>query len=268
MKHVAKLVYGHKYPQCLFLSLTFITVVISFKMHISLLTTLSLLRLSQAGQDLNLGGTASENEVLLDLSPELRDHVHSPESSNQEPSTPETISTPWTEQVKCIPKENSTAAYCVYSNDEFANNRGISFFTTPSIADKIAALPAFSKKNIYNSVNKFNDAPWEIRSMHGRGKGLFATRTLYRGDQIVAATPIGVYHTDALPPDYELEYIYLHTAFIQLPKATQQIFLSTMAGSEGDPIMERVNTNAFFGDFEGSPHFLMYPETAVSVSYL
>jgi hypothetical protein len=37
-----------------------------------------------------------------------------------------------------------------------------------------------------------------------------------------------------------------------------------MAGSQGDPIMERINTNAFAGEFEGAPHFLMYPETAVS----
>jgi len=35
-----------------------------------------------------------------------------------------------------------------------------------------------------------------------------------------------------------------------------------MAFAPGDPIMERINTNAFSGEFEGENHFLMYPETA------
>jgi hypothetical protein len=80
----------------------------------------------------------------------------------------------------------------------------------------------------------------------------------------VATTPVGVYLSDALARNFVLGYIYLHTAFIHLPKPTQQLFLSTMAAWEGDPIMGRANTNAFSGDFEGAPHFLMYPETAVS----
>ncbi|PSS07150.1 hypothetical protein M430DRAFT_110591 [Amorphotheca resinae ATCC 22711] len=171
-------------------------------------------------------------------------------------------SSPWTEMPKCIPKENSTLTYCVYTSDVFANGRGISFFTTPSVAERVAALPAFTRKDLYDKVNIFDDPPWEIKVIPGRGRGLFATRTLYRGDRIVAATPVGVYLSDALVPDFKLGYIYLHTAFIHLPKPTQQLFLSAMAGSEGDPIMERVNTNAFSGDFEGEPHFLMYPETA------
>ena len=46
------------------------------------------------------------------------------------------------------------------------------------------------------------------------------------------------------------------------------MFLRTSKGSneEGDLVMERVNTNAFAGEFEGMPHFLLYPETAVSFS--
>jgi len=31
----------------------------------------------------------------------------------------------------------------------------------------------------------------------------------------------------------------------------------------GDEIMERINTNAFAGEFEGEPHFMLYPETAL-----
>jgi len=119
------------------------------------------------------------------------------------------------------------------------------------------------KKNVHKNANKFDGVPWEVRTIPGRGKGLFATETLHRGDKILADTPMGVYLSDALEQDYKLDYIYLHTAFLQLPEASQDIFLNAMT-REGDPIMERVNINAFAGEFEGAQHFLLYPETAVS----
>jgi hypothetical protein len=236
-------------------------------MYSSLVALLAVLtHIVQAGQ----GDSCNipEKEVLFTLSPKFREHIHDSESCGhhqQQRVSASTTPPPWTKPIKCIPKENSTNTYCVYSNGEFANGRGISFFTTPSIADRVITLPAFAntKKRLYDKVNKFDDPPWEVKVIPGRGKGLFATRTLHRGDQIVADTPIGVYLADALVPDHKLGYIYLHTAFMHLPKPSQQLFLGTMAASDGDPIMERINTNAFAGDFEGSPHFLMYPETAV-----
>jgi hypothetical protein len=109
-------------------------------MYFSLLATLSLVYTARAGQypfGLEIQGDSCsipENEVLVALSPELREHIQDSKSCShhqqQVPSS--TISTPWTEQIKCIPKENSTSTYCIYTDDKFANGRGISFFTTPS----------------------------------------------------------------------------------------------------------------------------------------
>jgi hypothetical protein len=168
----------------------------------------------------------------------------------------------WTEEVKCIPNTNTTENYCVYTNDKFANGRGLSFLTTPSIVARVTSLPAFTEPELYTTINNFTNPPWEIKPIPGRGCGLFATRTLHRGEPILASTPLGVYHSSAFLHDYPLGYIYLHTAFMQLPAPTRKLFLSTMAFADGDPIMERINTNAFSGDFEGASHFLMYPETA------
>lgn len=208
--------------------------------------------------------TRGENEALISLSRSLKginDHLDMCGINKLgKLSSP----SPWTLSPKCMPRQNSSSEYCVYTNNEFASGRGISFFTSPSIARRIATLPAFTEKNIHSKANLFDDPPWEIKVIPGRGKGLFATRTLYRGDEIVTSTPVGAFQSDALMADFALDYIYLHTAFIHLPESTQELFMSTMAGSKGDPIMERINTNAFSGEFEGVPHFLMYPETAVS----
>lgn len=239
-------------------------------MRLSLaVSSLSIAVLAHAGQEpLGFGirhdyCTRAEHEALITLSTQLSSGNHFLGTCGLDKAKKASLG-PWTSNPKCMPSQNATEAYCVYTNDKFASGRGISFFTAPAIAEKISTLAAFTKRNIYPKVNQFDDPPWEVRVMPGHGKGLFATRTLSRGDEIVSSTPVGGFQSDALMVDFELDYIYLHTAFIHLPKLTQDLFMSTMAGSEGDPIMERINTNAFSGEFEGVPHFLMYPETAVS----
>lgn len=229
-------------------------------MHISLLTTsIAVLRLAQASSE----GLHVE-EALIKQTPELQDEASATKNTSHNGTIAE--SDFWSEPVKCIPKETSDEEYCVYTHTLFASNRGISFFTTPDIAADIMALPAFTKKNVHKNANNFEDVPFIIREVEGRGKGLFATRTLHRGDRIMAETPVGVYNNKAVEPDSKLDYIYLHTAFIQLPKESQDRFMKTQTMS-GDPIMDRVTLNAFAGDFMGTSHFLMYPQTAVSTHY-
>lgn len=171
---------------------------------------------------------------------------------------------PWTSEPQCITDTESNENFCVYTNKNFASGRGISFFTSPRIAARVEALPAFTNFTIHKHINNFTNPPWEVRNVIGRGNGLFATRTLHRGDEILSDTPVGVYQSDAFFPDYPLGYKYLHKAFEQLPLKTQRIFVKmAMHTPGGDPVMERINTNAFAGEFEGAPHFLLYPETAV-----
>jgi hypothetical protein len=176
------------------------------------------------------------------------------------------VSNPWTREPKCITDQDTNQNFCVYTDGKFANGRGISFFTTPSIAKRVEELPAFKERGIHDHANAFENPPWEIKNIPRRGNGLFATRTLHRGDEIIIDTPVGVLQSDAFFADYGIGYKYLHIAFDQLPKKTRDIFMKTAAHSQGDPLMERINTNAFSGDFEGAPHFLMYPETAVSLN--
>jgi hypothetical protein len=242
-------------------------------MYFSLLATcVSLLSFTRAGEhpfDFNFQGdfcSIAEKTVFPNFTiPQMEEeHQHGPGSCSYYEQAKIASFEPWTHEPQCITDQDSKE-YCVYTNQNFANGRGISFFTSPSIAKRVVSLPAFVERGIHDSTNKFVDPPWEIRNILGRGNGLFATRTLHRGDEIIADTPVGVYQSGAFFPDYPIGYKYLRKTFDQLPNATREIILRTAAHSPGDPIMERINTNAFAGDFEGAPHFLLYPETAVSL---
>jgi hypothetical protein len=239
-----------------------------------ILTLLPLVPVASAGiLDLNVQAgfcNVYEKNAFLNVSQTVG--AKSPKSCNLEPSIqspikkPKTqkLTTKWTHKPECVVEEESKEEFCVYTNSDFANGRGISFFTTPSIAAKVRKLPAFTKPGVHDHANDFSDPPWEVRNIPGRGNGLFATRELKRGDFILADTPMGVWNSDAFFADYGLGYKYLRKSFENLPEESKRIFLRTAAHNPGDPIMERINTNAFAGEFEGASHFFLYPETAVS----
>jgi hypothetical protein len=86
-------------------------------------------------------------------------------------------------------------------------------------------LALAKREKVFRRLESAADSAWEIRHIPGRGNGLFATRTLRRGDEIIADTPVGVYQSDAFFPDYPLGYKYLWKSFDQLPNATKEIFL-------------------------------------------
>jgi hypothetical protein len=186
-------------------------------------------------------------------------------SESPKPKKRKKLSTRWTTKPSCLSDEEGQE-YCVFTNKNFANGRGISFFTTPTIAENVKDLPAFQQMGVHDDVNNFSNPPWEVRNIPGRGNGLFATRKLERGDLILADTPLGVYLSDAFFPDYELGYRYLRKTYDQLPEDSKNILLRTAAHNPGDMVMERINTNAFAGEFEGLNHFFLYPETAVSLA--
>lgn len=172
--------------------------------------------------------------------------------------------TPWTQEPKCMPKASNNETYCVYTNSNFANGRGISFLTSSKIANTLLDKPYFTKKELPSHVNEFSNPPYEVRNIAGRGNGLFATRKLELGDVIMAETPVGVYQSDAFPLDSAAGYQYIHSAASRLPNKTRVEFMAMAAHTEGDEIMGRANTNSFFGEIGGYEHFLIYPQTAVS----
>lgn len=238
-----------------------------------LLTSLLVLKITYADQQpLNIDFQANSSEVSKEsqINSTIKDLVadlNVLENSEKDVYTGDGVKFgPWTYEPECIHSDDHSEEYCVYTDKNFARGRGISFFTSPTVAAKVIELSAFTNHTVHDHVNKFEDAPWEVRNVPGRGNGLFATRTLHRGDLIIADTPVAVLQSDAFFLDYPIGYRYLHIAFDRLSETTKEIVLQTAAHSPGDPYMERINTNAFAGDFEGAPHFLLYPETAVSAS--
>lgn len=167
----------------------------------------------------------------------------------------------WKYEQRCIAE--SPQNHCVYTSTKFANGRGVSVLATKPVAKHFESLSSFAQPEKFGNVHDFSAAPWEVKEIPGKGKGLFATKEINRGEVLLANFPVLVLNVEAFQFDFYHQYKYLHIAVDQLPPATQEIVMGLAAYNPGDPIMEVLNTNAFAAEFDGAPHFMLYPETSV-----
>jgi hypothetical protein len=153
---------------------------------------------------------------------------------------------------------------CVYTNTSFSNGRGISIFTTPSIASEFANLPAFQDPTTLQEKNiNTNSGVWTTTSLPGRGIGMLASKPLKFGDRITAYTPALLAHLESDLGTLEREK-YFRLAVSQLPSATQNDFLnlSYVYGDERIRAQDIVKANTFQLQLGESNHLAVFPETS------
>ncbi|TLS21165.1 uncharacterized protein PpBr36_10476 [Pyricularia pennisetigena] len=102
-------------------------------------------------------------------------------------------SSPWTSISNCARNGTGPIEFCVFYAGGFANNRGVSIITSPERAKSIAKLPAFTNPELTAHTNKDldhnYDPVYKSVMIPGKGVGLVAAKTLYRGDRIMSSTP-------------------------------------------------------------------------------
>lgn len=170
---------------------------------------------------------------------------------------------PWTFLPECYSHDNQKEPVCVFSDQNFAGGRGIYIVTTTPRAYQMLKKPAFSQTDALARINKHDNPPFEEHEFPGKGRGLVANKTLHRGDQIFASTPLVI--TD--PAMYNLdeaERLRLgHRGVETLPPATQTLFWKLLDHFKGDPVEDRVNTNAFDINIDDTGMFAVMPEIAM-----
>jgi hypothetical protein len=149
---------------------------------------------------------------------------------------------------------SSSQAFYVYASEEFAGGRGISIVTTP---DRIKAFG--NLLSIAPDPNESWSSSFEEHEIPGKGRGLIAKKTLYRGDVIFAHTPILIFD-DNLPDWPRLT----REAVDKLPVETQQIFWQLYRPVGSDAVVGRIDVNVFGIEVGEHDFVALLPETAVS----
>lgn len=172
---------------------------------------------------------------------------------------------PWSHAPVCTPVLQSiNDTLCVYTDATFAHNRGISLFTTPTLAKKFASLPAFRNPSALTAqgINQPTHA-YRATPIPGKGIGMLASRPLKFGDRVTAYTPafIAYLESELSTPDREA---FWRVAIEQLPEALRSEFLSlaTVYGDERIRVQDVVKANTFQVVLEGVNHLAVWPETS------
>lgn len=170
---------------------------------------------------------------------------------------------PWTFWPECFSNENTTEPYCVFSDQGFAQGRGIFIATTKTFAYAMLEKPAFTNPKLLEDVNKYENPPFELHDFPGKGRGLVANKTLHRGDRIFASTPILITDSDSYALSTSERLALLYRGVETLPPHTQASFWALLGHFNGDPVDNRINTNNFDVTIDGIPQQALFPEIAM-----
>lgn len=170
---------------------------------------------------------------------------------------------PWTHEPVCTQfLESVGSELCIYTNASFSNGRGISIFTTPSIAEQFSKLLPFEDAAVLDGVNN-PGGPWYTKELPGKGTGLIAGRELARGDLVTAYTPVLLVNKDRILSTRDRELL-LRIAVDQLPSASRDAYLklSTIFGNPAFIVQDVLKANNFEMQLGGEMHLALFPETS------
>ncbi|KAF2637936.1 SET domain-containing protein [Massarina eburnea CBS 473.64] len=153
---------------------------------------------------------------------------------------------------------------CVYTNTSFSNNRGISLFTTPSIAAHVLTLPPFqSPSDLSDQAINANSGAWYLSQLPGRGLGLLATKPMVFKDRVTAYTPVSIAYLETELSTMEREKFW-RIAVDQLPEKSRSMYLdlATVYGIEQVKYQDVVKANTFQMEVGAKNHLAIFPETS------
>lgn len=172
---------------------------------------------------------------------------------------------PWSYQPLCTHElESINDKLCIYTSTLFSNGRGISIFTTPSLADQFAALPAFTDQSalVKQGVN-IDTGTWRAAPIPSKGIGMLAARPLRFKDRVTAYTPAFLAYLESELGTLEREK-WWRLAIEQLPEKTKKDFLelATVYGDERVRVQDIVKANTFQVMVGDGNHLAVFPETS------
>ncbi|KAF1841083.1 uncharacterized protein K460DRAFT_380813 [Cucurbitaria berberidis CBS 394.84] len=153
---------------------------------------------------------------------------------------------------------------CVYTSASFGNGRGISIFTTPTLAKRFASLPAFHDPSALDTqgINTYSGI-WQTSSIPGKGTGMLASKSLQFKNRVTAYTPafLAYLETELSTLDRET---WWRSAIQQLPEKIKGDFfeLTYVYGDLRVRVQDIVKANSFSVNIDGVNHLAVFPETS------
>ncbi|CAA9966260.1 protein containing SET domain protein [Pyrenophora teres f. maculata] len=213
-------------------------------------------------------GSVTPDVILFESNTTQSSHlaplVYSLEESRKKASEQKDF--PWTFWPECFANEDTPEPFCLFSDQKFANGRGIFVVTTQPLAYAMRQKDAFTKpETALERSNKFQNPPFYQHEFPGKGRGLVANKTLHPGDQLFASTPILITDPDLYQLAEPERLALFHRGVATLPPATRKLFWKLMgrSGADDDQVDDRITTNNFEVIMDEVSQSALFPEIAM-----
>lgn len=161
--------------------------------------------------------------------------------------------------------------FCVYTNSDYNNGRGISMVVTPEVAASVTSETFGMGIGGLEGMVGEEMGMWEVKSAPEKGKGLFARKdigSIFAGESIIIQTPVLLVSKILLGTiDSAGNDSVLDKAISQLPESSRQAVqqLDTTHGSATKSIVLTNGMPVKWPWVDDTPELLaVVPEAAVS----
>ena len=175
---------------------------------------------------------------------------------------------PWSHRPDCNnPIDDYSPQYCLYTDDTFRGEQGISVLTTAELAASMA--DSLDDANIPPEFRGFlvggmDVAPYRITDIPGRGKSTVATRRIKAWETILIGYPALITINDMEGASYDEIMEMLQRAVDQLrPNARETMYSLAQSTGDNSIVRDVIMTNSFGLEVGGVKHMAVFPTTSV-----
>jgi hypothetical protein len=173
----------------------------------------------------------------------------------------------WTHEPFCIESPEANNGFCVYTNANFANGRGISIVATPREIMKLMQASIFKTPDFNFENNAKGADRYEQKEVYGKGLGNVANATFQRGEKLQSFTPLVSFQDNFMQfVDQRQQHLLQRIAVDRLPVSSQDKFMALLGHFGGDPYSDRIQTNSF-ATFMGDAEVLYPAYDSTTVRY-
>ena len=160
--------------------------------------------------------------------------------------------------------QKSLGSFHLYSSHEFGSHGGIGVLGTADQADYLGRLAAFYEEDAFSTQNTEEAGLLDVVNTPGRGRGLIATRTLQRGDVVMARRPVLLLDLDVYTDLDRAQWVEVHhEAVAALPLRTRSMFWQLDGAGQVDALTDRIRTNAFAVMVGDKAYHAVFPDISV-----
>jgi hypothetical protein len=160
--------------------------------------------------------------------------------------------------------------YCLFTDDTFRGQHGVSILTTAEIAAEMAEI--LDDSNVPSTLREssvgFGNAeapPYKVMDLPGRGKGAIATRRIKALETIMVDYPALLTINDIEGASYYEIMSMLDMAVDQLPsRERNNVYALARSHGEASAVQDIIRTNSFGLELGGFKHMVVFPRSSVS----